>query len=111
VTVERGAARVQRLDTGGQPLSAWPVPLGRGTLGVSVAVDDSGRVAVADERGGRLWLWSANGEPLLELTGLAHPRAIAFASDGDLVVAESAPARVRRVRPERAVEGARGAEH
>jgi hypothetical protein len=49
VCAERGNARVQRLTAGGRALASWPldVKAGRGLL--PAAIDDSARVAVADE--------------------------------------------------------------
>lgn len=108
VTVERAGARVQRLDAGGNPLAAWPLPAPPGRGGLAVAVDDSSRVAVADESAGRLWLFDPTGRLLGARDGLAAPRSLAFAPDGSLLVAEAAAGRVRRFRLEPAAEGGRG---
>ena len=94
-----GRARVQWLDTGGRVIrTAWTPAFaaGSGETGVSVCVDDSGRVAVAAERSGELVVFSATGELLARATGLSGPRALTFAADGTLLVAEAAAARVRR---------------
>jgi streptogramin lyase len=97
VVTERINARAQRMDQGGRPLGAWPLPIeGKGAGALPVAVDERGRVAIADETSGRLWLFDPRGHQLAELSGLSRPRALAFAPDGTLLVAESAPARVRR---------------
>jgi len=96
VTVERTGARVQRLEAGGSPVAAWPLPTAPGRGGLAVAVDDSSRVAVADETAGELWLFDAAGRLLGECGGLAAPRSLAFAPDGSLLVAEAAAGRVRR---------------
>jgi sugar lactone lactonase YvrE len=101
VTVERSNARVQRLEASGHVLAVWPLPAKPGSGVVSVAVDDSNRVAVADESSGRLWLFAPDGTTLAERTGLARPRAVAFGPDGTVLVAETAPGRVRRLRIER----------
>jgi DNA-binding beta-propeller fold protein YncE len=96
ITVERAGARVQRLDAGGSPLAAWPLP-GRAARGaLAVAVDDSSRVAVADESAGTAWLFDRHGRLLGKRAGLASPRSVAFAPDGSLLVAEAAAGRVRR---------------
>ena len=61
-----------------------------------MAVDDSGRVAVADEASGNLWVFDAGGRLVASLRGLEGPRSLAFARDGTLLVAEAASGRVRR---------------
>ncbi|HVP14639.1 MAG TPA: NHL repeat-containing protein [Terriglobales bacterium] len=96
VTAERTGARVQRLDAGGNPLASWPIPVAPGRGALPVAVDDSSRIAVADEAGGTLWLFDRGGLLLARRAALARPRALAFAPDGSLLVAESAAGRVRR---------------
>jgi hypothetical protein len=96
VASERTGARVQRLDAGGNPLAAWPLPAAAGRGALPVAVDDSARVAVADEASGRVWLFGRGGRLIAARSGLAGPRALAFAPDGSLLVAESAAGRVRR---------------
>jgi sugar lactone lactonase YvrE len=63
---------------------------------LALAADGDGRVAMADETGGSLWLWAADGTRLGGWEGLGHPRALAFAPDGTLLIAESTPPRVRR---------------
>jgi hypothetical protein len=98
----RGRSRVQWLDAGGRVtrslwLPAWTVT--GGEVQVSVAVDDSDRVAVAGERSGELFLIGAEGGVLGRLAGLASPRALGFAPDGSLLVAEAGAGRVRRFTP------------
>jgi hypothetical protein len=68
-----------------------------GSGALALAVDGDGRVALADETGGGLWLWSADGTTLGSWRGLGHPRGLAYSSDGTLIVAESTPPRVRRL--------------
>jgi hypothetical protein len=102
VTAERVNARVQRLDAAGRVAASWPLAVARGPGVLAVAVDDSGRVAVADEASGRLWLFDADGRALAALAGLARPRALAFTPDGTLLVAEAARGEVRRFAIERA---------
>jgi DNA-binding beta-propeller fold protein YncE len=96
VTSERTGARIQWLDAGGNPLVAWSLPVQPGRGALPVAVDDSGRVAVADEGSGRLWLFGSAGRLLASRNDLARPRALAFAPDGSLLVAEGGAGRVRR---------------
>jgi len=96
VTAERAGARVQRLEASGSPLAAWPLPVRPGRGRLAVAVDDSARIAVADEASGRLWLFDPAGSLLGVLADLSSPRALAFAPDGSLLVAEGAAGRVRR---------------
>jgi hypothetical protein len=97
VTTERASARVQWLDAGGRAVSAWPIALGAGQGAVPVAVDDSARVAVADEVRGRVWIFDRSGRPLAAREGFAGPRALAFAPDGALLVAEARAGRVIRL--------------
>ena len=96
VTAERVNRRVQRLDASGRVIVAWPLAAANGPGALPVAVDDSNRVAVADETGGWLTLFEADGRPLATVTGLERPRALAFAPDGTLLVAEAARGTVRR---------------
>jgi len=98
--------RIQWLEAGGRLItSVWSPPLAAGSseLWVSVAVDAIGRVAIAAERSGEVHVLSPDGAPIARLTGLASPRAVAFADDGTLLVAETGAARVRRwtLEPER----------
>jgi DNA-binding beta-propeller fold protein YncE len=92
-----GRSRVQWLDAGGRVsralwLPAWTA--GSGETQVSVAVDDADRVAVAGERSGEVLLVGATGVRRIE--GLAAPRALGFAPDATLLVAEAGAGRVRR---------------
>src|SRR5437773_2321450 len=96
VTAERANARAQRLDAGGRVPAAWPIPATGSWGRLPVAVDDSGRVAVADEASGNLWVFDAGGRLVASLRGLEGPRSLAFARDGTLLVAEAANGRVRR---------------
>ena len=96
VTSDRAHARIQRLDAGGRLLGAWSLATGPGRGALPVAVDDSSRVAIADELTGRLWLFDAGGRLLAQAEGCAAPRALAFAPDGTLLVAESRAGRVSR---------------
>ncbi len=109
VTAERVNARVQRLDAGGRVIAWWSLGVKPGRAALAVAVDDSGRVAVADEASGRVWLFGDSGRTLAALEGLAGPRALAFAPDGTLLVAEAAGSRVQRLalEPGRVVPAAR----
>ncbi len=96
VTAERAGARVQRLDAAGSPLAAWPLPVRRGRGRLAVAVDDSLRIAVADEASGELWIFDLAGRLLGARGDLVSPRAVTFAPDGSLLVAEGTAGRVRR---------------
>lgn len=99
VTAERGNARVQRLTAGGRALEAWPLAVGPGRARLAVAADDSGRVVVADEAAGRLWLFGPGGRRLAALDGLEGPAAVVL--DGaHVLVAEARGGRVRRFRLE-----------
>ncbi len=94
LTTERTRARVQRLDPGGQALGSWALPVKAGSWPLPIAADDSSQIAVCDPEAGRLWVFDASGRVLAELRELDSPRALAFAPDGTLLVAEVG--RVRR---------------
>jgi len=96
VTAERAGARVQQLDAGGRVIASWPIRVEPGHAALAVAVDDSSRIAIADEVSGRLVLFDSAGHTLAVLEGLAAPRALAFAPGGALLVAEAGAGRVRR---------------
>ena len=96
VISDRAHARLKRLDAGGRELAAWALEAAPGRGALAVAVDDSSRIAVADEQSGRLWLFDAGGRLLARAAGCAAPRALAFAPDGTLLVAESRAGRVSR---------------
>jgi DNA-binding beta-propeller fold protein YncE len=97
VTAERGNARIQIFDAGGRVARSWAVPVGPGSGALALSVDGDGRVALADETTGGLWLWAPDGTPIGSWRGLGHPRGLAFAPDATLLVAESSPPRVRRL--------------
>jgi sugar lactone lactonase YvrE len=101
VTAERVNARVQRLDPGGRVVAAWPLDVRPGGGALPVAVDDSARVAIADETSGRLWVFDALGRLLATRKGFDGPRSLAFAGGGSLLVGESRSGRVARLALER----------
>ena len=96
ITAEREGARVQRLDAGGRSLASWVLDVEAGDGALAVAADDSTRVAVADETSGRLWVFDRTGRLLAECDDLDAPRALAFAPDGTLLVADGGAGSVRR---------------
>lgn len=96
VTAERTNARVQRLDAGGRVIGWWPIPVAPGRGRLPVAATDSGRVVVADETSGKLWVYDGDGRLLAARADLDRPSAVGFARDGSLLVAESRAGRVRR---------------
>ena len=97
ITAERTGARVQRLEPGGHAVGAWSLPgaAGAGALPVAAAAD--GRIAVGDERRGRVWLFDPGGRLLAMHDDFRAPRALAFAPDGTLLVAEGAGNQLRRL--------------
>src|SRR5262249_9140283 len=101
VTAERINARVQRLDPGGRVLASWPLDVRPGRGALPVAVDDSARVAVADEGTGRLWIFDPRGGLLAACGGREGPRALAFGGGGGLLVGEARAGRVIRLELER----------
>ena len=100
VTAERINARAQRLEPGGRVLASWPLDVRPGRGALPVAVDDSARVAIADEASGRLWIFDPAGRLLGARAGLEGPRALAFAG-ASLLVAEARAGRVTRIAIER----------
>ena len=99
LVTERGNARVQRLDSSGRPAASWALPIEPGAKAgeLPVAVDGSGRVAVADETTGALWIFDPAGTAIGAASGLGHPRTLAFTPDGTLLVAGVEPAGVRAI--------------
>jgi len=101
VTIERAHRRVQRLDPSGTAVASWSAGPDRAKRGappvLAIAVDDSSRVAVADEASGRVDLFDRDGRRLAEWRG-TRPRALAFAPDGTLLVAEAGSGRLVRLR-------------
>lgn len=93
------AARVQWLDPGGTPLASWTLPEAAGSV-TAIAVDDSGRVAVALEgaAGAEVRMHTRAGVLLARLRVVRSPRALAFTPDGALLVAEADAGQVRRFR-------------
>jgi sugar lactone lactonase YvrE len=102
VAAERVNQRLQWLDAGGRVTGSWPIAAASGPGALPVAVDDSSRVAIADETTGRLWLFDGGGRALAALAGLDRPRSLAWAPDGTLLVAEAGRGTVRRFALERA---------
>jgi DNA-binding beta-propeller fold protein YncE len=94
VAAERVNARVQVLDAGGRVLRSWSLPVRPGREALPAAMDDAGRVAIADEATGRLWLFAADGRELASLAGLGGPSALAFSRAGTLIVCERRLGRV-----------------
>lgn len=108
VAAERVNRRVQYLEPGGRVIRTWPLANVDAPGALPVAVDDSSRVAVGDEAGGRVWVFDGAGRTLASLGGLSRPRALAFAPDGTLLVAEAGRGEVRRFALERATAPAVG---
>ena len=94
-----GRSRVQWLDAGGRVLRstwlpAWPA--GAGEMGVTLAVAESGQVAVAAARSGVvLWL-APDGTEWARADALGSPRALTFDDHGELLVAAVGESRLLR---------------
>jgi DNA-binding beta-propeller fold protein YncE len=97
VTTERTGARVQRLDPGGRPLNSWPIAVEPGHEALPVVVSEDDRIAVADPTGNRVMLFEPMGRRIASTTNVKGPRALAFAPDGSVWVAEADSARIVRV--------------
>lgn len=98
VACERGGRRVQVIDAGGRVVRAWPLDVEAGRAPLAVAVDESLHVAVADGAKGVLRVFDRLGRPWALRTDFTDPRALAFAPDGTLLVAEKVPDAKSRVR-------------
>jgi DNA-binding beta-propeller fold protein YncE len=96
IVCEQVGRRIQRLDPAGQPRAWWPLPTGGASGALSVATDDSLRVAVADEARGVVWIFDGSGRLLAEQRDLDRPSALAFAPDGSLLIGERGAGRLRR---------------
>ncbi len=84
---ERMPGRIVRLEPTGALSAEWPLPDSVASERLPLAVDDSLRVACADPRSGRLWLFGPRGELLAAREGLAGASALVFTRDGALWVA------------------------
>lgn len=106
VTVERTGARLQRIDASGRPVTSWPLPVTPAHGALALAVDDSARVALAVESAGTVMVFDAAGRALARRNDVHAPRAVAFAPDGTLVVAEAGSGRLLHLRLEPATAAA-----
>ena len=81
-------------------MRAWSITVDPGRDPLAVAVDDSSRVALADGKGaiGWLWVYDRRGQLWAASAALLAPRALAFAPDGTLLVAEKLPEAKSRIR-------------
>jgi DNA-binding beta-propeller fold protein YncE len=100
VTAERAGARLQRLDASGRPVTSWALPVAPARGALTLAVDDSARVALAVESAGAVIVFDRDGRPLAWRSGVAAPRAVTFAPDGTLLAAESGCGRLLDMRLE-----------
>ena len=77
-------ARIQWFEAGGRLItSVWSPPLSAGAseLSLSIAVDGIGRVAIAAERSGEVYVLTPDGAFLARMQGPVAPRAVAFLAD------------------------------
>ena len=100
VAMGRSPRRLQWLDARGVPKGGWNLPGSSDAGAFALAVDDSMRIAVADERSGTVMVWDRSGTLLATRARFDRPRAVVFAPDGTLVIAEAGPGRLTRYRIE-----------
>ena len=93
---ERMPGRIVRFDPTGALRTEWQLPDSVAAERLPLAVDDSLRVACADPRGGKVWVFGSRGELLAVRTGLEGISALAFARDGALWIAQRAARRIVR---------------
>jgi DNA-binding beta-propeller fold protein YncE len=84
-------ARVHRFTADGTLVASWGAPgsgLGQFHLPHSVAIDDAGRLYVADRANKRIQIFTPEGEYLGEWTGMGGPNDISRGQDGNFYIAE-----------------------
>jgi DNA-binding beta-propeller fold protein YncE len=84
-------ARVHRFTRDGQLITSWGVPgkaPGEFHLPHSIAIDNDGRLYVADRANKRIQIFSPDGDVLGEWTDMGGPNDITRAADGTFVIAE-----------------------
>jgi 6-bladed beta-propeller len=84
-------ARVHRFTKEGRLLASWGEPgsgPGQFHLPHSIAVDEKGRLCVADRANKRIQMFSEDGEFLGQWTGMGGPNDISRGRDGNFYIAE-----------------------
>lgn len=84
-------ARVHRFTRDGQLVTSWGEPghaPGQFHLPHSIAIDDDGKLYVADRANKRIQIFSPEGEVLGQWIGMGGPNDISRAKDGTYVIAE-----------------------
>ncbi|HVH75813.1 MAG TPA: 6-bladed beta-propeller [Stellaceae bacterium] len=84
-------SRVHRFARDGRLVASWGTP-GKGPgqfhLPHSIAIDDKGRLYVADRSNKRIQIFTPEGEFLTEWTGMGGPNDITRGTDGNFYIAE-----------------------
>ena len=84
-------ARVHRFDADGRLRNSWGAP-GKGPgqfhLPHSIAIDDGGKLYIADRANRRIQIFTPDGEYLAEWTGMGGPNDISRGMDGNYYIAE-----------------------
>ncbi|MBC8447256.1 MAG: glycosyltransferase family 39 protein [Chloroflexi bacterium] len=99
--VEAMSGILWRLDAGGAVLERWPVGQANTLDSPHIAIGPVGNVYVTDPEGGRVLVFSADGQPLGQFGSLGDgpgqfrkPVGIAVGSDGRVIVSDSHGCRV-----------------
>ncbi|HZT87271.1 MAG TPA: 6-bladed beta-propeller [Stellaceae bacterium] len=84
-------ARIHRFSPDGKLVASWGAPghgPGQFHLPHSIAIDDGGRLLVADRANKRIQIFTPEGELLGQWTGMGGPNDISRGRDGNFYVAE-----------------------
>ena len=84
-------ARVHRFTSDGRLVKSWGTPghgEGQFHLPHSIAVDDDGKLYVADRSNKRIQIFTPDGEFLGQWTGMGGPNDISRGKDGNFYIAE-----------------------
>jgi DNA-binding beta-propeller fold protein YncE len=84
-------ARVHRFTRDGRLVKSWGAPghgQGQFHLPHSIAIDDAGKLYIADRANKRVQIFSADGDFLGQWTGMGGPNDISRGKDGNFYIAE-----------------------
>jgi len=93
ITDGYGNSRVHHFSRSGELIKSWGTPGGRPgqfRLPHDIAIDDSGRLYVADRENHRIQVLSSDGEPIELLENVIRPTGVCIDQHGDIYVCELA---------------------